>query len=457
MPILVRKETDTTTRRIRNLESLLSLFAPIPTDWPKLGKRQTADDTPGLGCFACDNFAELRAAWEVALKWTEGLNRGLAVMLASVASTKSVGDQLWIKLVSPASSAKTRLAEALGVARQYVVLKDTIRGFTSGYKLEDGTTADLLSELDGMTFITTDGDTLLQSMNLPNILAEGRRAYDGSLRSHFKNNTGKTVDGHRMTWILCGTASLNAIDSSELGERFLTCVMMDHIDDVLEDEILWKVANRAEEELSILSDGKPESHREPKLTHAMQLTGGYVEYLRENANALLQTITMSDKVKHVCTRLGKFVSYMRARPSKHQDERAEREFAARLVIQHVRLAKCLAVVLNRSEVDKDVMEYTSQVAMDTARGPTLDICRSLYKAPAGLTSASIELSPSRGMEKSRTMLRFLRQIGAIEKFTPRVNGANQKERYRLTDKFRKLYVEVMQADEHAPVADDVPF
>lgn len=454
MPLL-QKETDTTARRIRNLERLFSLFAPIPTDWPKLGRRQAAeDDEGGLDCIPCDSFAELRAAWEVALKWTEGLNRGLAVMLASVTSTKSVGDQLWIKLVSPASSAKTRLAEALGVARRYVVLKDTIRGFTSGYKLEDGTTADLLSELADMTFITTDGDTLLQSVNLPNILAEGRRAYDGSLRSHFKNNTGKTVDGHRMTWILCGTASLNSIDSSELGERFLTCVMMDRIDDDLEDEILWKVANRAEEELSILSDGKPESHREPKLTRAMQLTGGYVEYLRENANGLLQTIKMSDKAKHTCTRLGKFVSYMRARPSKHQDERAEREFAARLVIQHVRLAKCLAVVLNRPEVDKQVMDYTQQVAMDTARGPTLDICRRLYKAANGLTTQSLDVSSGALVGKTSTMTRFLRMIGAIEEFEPRIENVKQKKRWRLTEKFRKLYTEVMQVDKPA---DDVPF
>src|SRR5690606_15491100 len=106
--------------------------------------------------------------------------------------------------------------------------------------------------------------------------------------------------------------------------------IMDGIDDDLEDEILWRVANRAERNAAIESNGEAEKQQSPEMTLVKQLTGGYVCHLRENAQDILSTIIMDDDAKRLCTRLGKFVAYMRARPSKRQDETAEREFAARL-------------------------------------------------------------------------------------------------------------------------------
>lgn len=396
-----------------------------------------------LQLLKCEDYRTLTSSWRKAIKWTEGLDYVLSVMLASVVSTKSVGDQLWIKILGPASSGKTTLAEALATAKNYVVIRDTIRGFTSGYITPDGHTVDLLSEINGMTMITTDGDTLLQSPNLANILAEGRRLYDGSMSSHFKNGAGKKTEGHRMTWLLCGTSSLRSIDSSELGERFLDCVIMEGIDDDLEDEILWRVANRADHNLSIESDGRPESYQAPEMTNVMQLTGGYVTYLRNNAQDLISQIDMEDIVKRKCTRLGKFVAYMRARPSRRQEETAERELAARIVSQHIRLSKCLAAVLNCSTVDDEVMKRTGRVALDTARGQTLEIARHLHAAENGLEIKAIALYTHRTEDKTRTMMRFLRQIGVAETFQLEIReGVFGRPRWRLTDKLKKLWEEV---------------
>jgi len=66
--------------------------------------------------------------------------------------------------------------------------------------------------------------------------------------------------------------------------------------------------------------------------------------------------------------LGKFVSYMRARPSDRQDELAEREFAARLVSQFARLAAFLCVVMNRTSVDDEVMRPRTPVRQWTPPG-----------------------------------------------------------------------------------------
>ena len=54
-----------------------------------------------------------------------------------------------------------------------------------------------------------------------------------------------------MTWLLCGTTALREIDESELGERFLDCIVMDDIDNEMEDEILWRVVNRTDRSICI--------------------------------------------------------------------------------------------------------------------------------------------------------------------------------------------------------------
>ena len=147
-----------------------------------------------------------RSAWRKALKWTDGLDCALSVMLASVTSTMQVGDQLWVKIIGPASCGKSTLCEALSVNDKYILAKSTIRGFHSGYKSDRDGTEDnsLIVQVRNKTLITKDGDTILQSPNLGQILSDARDLYDCTTRSHYKNKMGKDYVGVRMTWILCG-------------------------------------------------------------------------------------------------------------------------------------------------------------------------------------------------------------------------------------------------------------
>src|SRR5690606_14950694 len=124
--------------------------------------------------------------------------------------------------------------------------------------VDDGSGEDysLISKLGGKTLVVKDGDTLLQSPNLGQILSEARDLYDTVSRSSYRTKQGgRDYQGVRMTFILCGTSSLRKIDSSELGERFLDCVIMEGIDNDLEDEILWRVANRVERNMGVEADG----------------------------------------------------------------------------------------------------------------------------------------------------------------------------------------------------------
>lgn len=446
--------TDALALRLRGVSALLGMLTPAPQMWLKRGldanQKSKGGTNGGLACLPCYSYQQLVVPWRKALKWTDGLDHALTVMLASVTSTKSVGDQLWIKVIGPAACGKSTLCEAISVCSKYIFAKSTIRGFHSGYRLDHGRDDEdnsLVPLIRDKTLVTKDGDTLLRSPNLPQILSEARDLYDGTSRTHYRNRTSKDYSGVHMTWLLCGTSSLRAIDSSELGERFLDCVIMDGIDNELEDEVLWRVANRAQRNVSVEADGKPDTQYPEELVQAFQLTGGYVEYLRENAADLLSQIEPSKSALVRCTKLGKFVAFMRARPSRLQEEASEREFGTRLVEQHVRLANCLAVVLNKKTLDKGVMRRVTRVATDTARGCTLDIATHLYAAgDKGAEVRGIAMATNRNDDRARRMLRFLRQIAVVEPFTTQsVRGIKGNVRWRLTERVRGLYRSVLDA------------
>ena len=454
----IEATTDKLSDRLRALQALLGDLVPLNSEAVRSHSTDSTDHTThnggntssdgGDNCIQkeCTSYKQLSVAWRKALKWTEGLDRALVVMLASVSSTKAVGDQLWIKIIGPAACGKSTLCEALSVNDQYVLAKSTIRGFHSGFRMDGGDKEQdnsLIAMVKDKTLITKDGDTLLQSPNLQQILSEARDVYDRTSRTHYRNAMSKNYDGINMTWLLCGTSSLRSIDNSELGERFLDCVIMEGIDEDLEDEILRRVVNKAERNVGQAITDNAESQHDPALMEAMALTGGYVSYLRENAAIGLAEVCMSEESKQQCLNLGKFVAYMRARPSIHQEENAERELASRLVSQHVRLAKCLAFVLNENEASDKVMHRVKKVAMDTSRGRTLEISKALLTEES-MPPNAIALKVQIFEPEVKRLLRFLRRIG-VTKTTSKVssNGVRSSVKWCLTSKFRRLMNKVL--------------
>lgn len=424
----------------RNLKSFLDKLEEVPEEW----KQDPDEQKRALYPIDCKRWTIVNNQWKKALTWSFGFDTALSVMLASIVSTDISGDQLWVKIIGPASCAKSTLCEGVSISRNFVLAKSTIRGFHSGFKSDRDGSEDnsLINQVAGKTLVTKDGDTLLQSPNLGQILSEARDVYDRTSRTHYRNKMSKEYSGINMTWILCGTSSLRSIDSSELGERFLDCVIMDRIDDDYEDEVLRTVVRREDDNMS--NKGKEDSKF---LTKAMQLTGGYIEYLRKHDEELLANLKPTpEEHQTLLMRIGKFVSYMRARPSDLQKESADREFGARLASQHTRLAKCLAVVLNRKTVDQVVMKRVVKVALDTARGVTFSICSLLREEGSGGSDVSY-LTAMTGQSDGdiRRLLKFLIQIGAVELFSEdrSKQGLRPKKKWRLTSKFVTLWNDVV--------------
>lgn len=423
------------------LELLLAKVEPVPGDWLTGGQKVVA----GAGA-TCASWKELTTAWRRAIKLTDGIDVALSVAIASVFSTPTVGEQLWVMMLGAASTAKTTLCEAISTSKEYTYPTDTFTRLTSGYQTdaEGSENLSLVARLHNKTLVINDGDTLLRLPNREQVLSQMRALYGRNLRAQYANKMSYNHEGINVTIVLAGTGSLMELDAAELGSRYVI-TDIGKITDDLEDEIGWRVANRADREMAALSDGRPETRDEPDLAAAKQLTGGYIEYLRRDPVALLAGIKSSEAALRRCQTLAKFVAFMRARPSKKQEERVERELSFRLISQHVRLAKCLAVVLNRTSLDAEVMRRVHKTAMDTAQGRTLETVRHLYVAgKKGASSGVLAVDANQTEDKQRIMLRFLRSIGVVEPFKEKTKqGVTHRAKWRLTDTIRKLYREVV--------------
>lgn len=438
------------TGRVAGLASILNRIDEVPAVLEAAGlgavRAQAKAASSNGRIEPCETYRELVNCWRKALRWTNGLDHALASMLATVVSTPANGDQLWMKIIGPPACGKSTLCEAISTADELVCAKSTIRGFHSGFRANDGGSTDdhsLIPQIQGKTLVTKDGDTLLQSPNLSQILAEGRDLYDGVTRTHYRNAMSRDYEDLRVTWLLCGTSSLRAIDTSELGERFLDCVIMEGIDDELEDEVLWRKVNQVDKALST-PNSENTSQYEPALELAMKKTGGYLYTLSDTARETLPTIAFPVPQRQLVTRLAKYTAFMRARPSRYQEENAERELATRLVSQLTRLAKHLALVFNKQEVDAEVMGRVKRVALDTSRGQTLDITKLLHGAgKTGLEAKTLSLHLGKSDYQIRVLLRFLQQIGCVQAFRRKEGKVvSRVVRWRLTERMARLFVEV---------------
>jgi hypothetical protein len=433
---------------VKSLDYLHSLIQPAPVEWLDSTYATHVDADGANQALECKDWKTVHNAWREAVKMTEGLDRGLAIMFAVSLSTMQIEDQLWFRIIGPPSSGKSTFCDGLGVSRDYVVLKSFIKGFHSGFKQDNsGKDYGLIPELKNKTYVIKDADSLLTEGNRQAIMAQLRDIYDGSTSSHYRNGSAFTYDGIRISIVLCGTDSLRHIDSSELGARFLDCIVMEEIDEELEQEILERISHRVKRNIAKQMDGKFETRHEEDKAQAMRLTGGYINYLRENANELLGAVGISEAAMEQCRYYGKFISFLRARPSDRQTETdTQREMAGRLVSQLTKLALCLAVVLNKSEVDEEVLSIVRRVTMDTSKGRTRDQVKVLYQNIAGLTTDGVAHETNKTPTEERKLLKFLRSIKALDLVERLKPDGKHRSVWILTPSFRRLCDKVKLLD-----------
>lgn len=441
----------TAPERARRLETLVGMVGQVPEEW-------TVQGSPGavshLDPVPCASWKEVVNAWRKAMDWTPELEHILSVALASVVSTETKGEPIWVLVLAPPSSGKTTVLDAIAVASEFVVKKSELNRMYSGYKADKAGAEDfsIVPQIDNRTLMIMDGDSILKNPSRGQILAQIRALYDGFGNSHYNNGTSRSYVC-RFTLVIAGTASMLEMDASEVGARFVNCCFDSTSDPDLESRVNERVFWREIRNSDLLVNGRAESRVDEDMATAKQLTGGYVQHLRRNAAELIGGVVVDPDRDAGAARsvkaLGELVAFMRARQPKFQDEVAEREFSARLVGQFARLAKCLAAVMGKRRIDADVLARVRRVAFDTARGRTLDLTGFLTEqGDAGGTVAGLSVRMGESEEKTRARLTFLKRIGVVRLVAPEsdpVTGIKPRAKWHLTERIKHLYQEARDA------------
>lgn len=366
----------------RQLERIFGMIEPAPQEWfegveaPKAGL-----SGPSIPILPCSSYEELLGAWRKAMFMTDSIDITLSAMLATCASTKLQGSQVWLRVIGPAGSAKTTLCEALATCKEYTHCMSIVTGFHSGYAMPGAGGEDVspILKILNKTAIINEGDMLLKAPNRDQTMAELRDLYSGVARNQYKNGKSNEYCGIRTTFILAGTPSLRQLNRSALGDRFLDCIIHEKAKGLatkFETDLVRAVVAMSVARCKAESDGTPESLDTPEKIRAYQMTGGYVAWLRQNVFKKIKDLEVTQAIVDLCSDLGQMVAVLRTRPDKNSEDPAEAELPTRLGEQLMRMAMCLAVVLDRP-IDKEVMRRVAKIAKDTCFGTSYDIVRVL--------------------------------------------------------------------------------
>lgn len=422
------------------LPELLENVVAVPDQWSKEVNEKKESGTRTL---ECSSWVELEKTWSHAMHWREELGDVLSVMMAVAASTEFPGDQLFLQVIAPAGSGKTRFCEAMITSPKCYALEH-LTGFHSGWKDKEGNDYSLLGRINFKTLITSEGDTLLSSPHFAEIMSQQRRIFDGSSVASYKNQKeDKTYTGLRTPWIFVGTPVLMSQDQSRLGDRFLRAFITKAS---LEEERRI-VHSSGSTQLRGLLGACPSENGRGDIGKAYGMTGGYVNWLRKNVEERMKALKVDrGKLVEDCSLLAEFVADLRARPDPSLKRGADKESAAtkelptRLVQQLVRLTCCLCVVLNKESPDEDVMRRVRKVAIDTSRGRMLNIVAHLHRrGPGGASTEWVATMLGEGNASIRDALRFLKSIDVVRSFVHKSkSGLREMPRWALTERMQEL-------------------
>lgn len=444
--------------RTARLSDLLLKVESAPSEWfgnvATVNGKQSGEIEP----LPCDNWQDCQSAWREALEWRDEMSTVLSVMLSVAASTDQAGDnQLFLQVIADPGSAKTRFCKGLLVSKQCKQLTH-LKSFHSGWKGEsggDGKAKDcsLVARINGLCLVTPEADALHTGLSTTQIDSQVRQIFDGDSANTYGNSSeDRYYGGLRSPWIQAGTPALMDKDQSRLGDRFLR-IRIEQPSEETKQTILMRALENELQAVNETANGTAASIVPPKMKRAYALTGGYVDWLRANVEELIGQLSVNHDQKLRLVDLATLTADLRARPNsdpRKVEVHHSKELPTRLVGQFGRMAKCLAVVLNKREVDNEVIRTVRKVALDTCYGHSLNVVQWLtarnpradnesYQESGGLSEEVLQSWMDMSEERTLSYLRFLRHINVLEMRHHGQSGAL----WLLTDRVYSLYLRVM--------------
>ena len=452
----VRDHLSESTDRVGALADLRSKVVYVPADvCLQASPASSGHHAASIEAQPCSTWSECEAAWRAAMWWRTDLSDALAVLLAVCASTQQSGNQLFLDLVGSAGSGKTTLCEGLLVSGHCHHLEH-LTGFHSGHRLADdpGKDCSPIARMNGKTLVTPEFDIMRSSPRYAELMGQVRRIFDGKSGATYKNTDKDTLHvGLRTPWIRAGTQAIMDTDQASMGDRFQRLIIADPSSEEEKRQIMRSALKSERVAMMDQANGTSGSLVDPKMRKAHALTGGYVDWLRANVEEQLTRVDVDDAAEERCIDLAELAADMRARPN--EDKRKKeihdtKELPTRLARQNIRMATCLAVVLNKRAVDAEVLRIVRKLALDTSHGHSLNIAQWLcspvpgkngrtYQECGGLMESILAAWTGMPTERLTNYLTFMRKIGILElRRRPQSNGS-----WLLTERSYDLYRRVM--------------
>ena len=424
--------------------------APPTTDT----KDTPVSDTPSLEPIPCTSFDDLLTHFK-GLHMTRLWKDCFLVMLATVVSTKTKGNPLWLRIIGPPSSGKTLLAECLSASKAHTWALSTFSGFVSGFKgrrNEDGEAEDssLIPLLDGKCLIVKDGDTLMSNDGRDRILAELRDLFDGVTRAHYRNQESHVYEDIHTSILLCGTNQLRQLNRANLGERFLDMEIADpnsreHYARAAATHALQSMLLSFPSTANASTNGKPTTKDDELIRKRATL--GFLQHL----HTTMDHVHVPDKVIEMILSMAEFLAYMRARVHKEDlDTAPEIEMPARIVTQLVKLATCLTIVLGETEANGDIARIIREVVMFTARNRQFDATILLYDKPEGMDTDTLANALKVSTSTAHRITDDMKALGIIENIRLARNGRVGRSKYvwRLTYHLQEIVRQALAKPTH---------
>lgn len=305
----------------------------------------------------CNTYDKALDSFQKAYHTTDDMRRCLSLVLASIWSIKFDDmEQLWLKIIGPASTGKTRIAKAVSASDQ-VVSKSTFTGLFSGWKDTPGDDDDhgLIPIISGKTLIVKDADALLRQPDVERIFSEMRDFYDKDSSPHFRNKISRDYRNIKSTFIICGTQQLRSADHSFLGERFMSFEL--RVNDEDKAAINRKIIDRN----IAIATGQSKA---PEQT-IMSSMKGFINHLMQRD---LDSTIPKDMLEIILA-LANLTAIMRTEVSRDRRRRItippSPEMPGRLIGQTMVSAYALSVVHGVNKADTEVYNIITKMLKDT--------------------------------------------------------------------------------------------
>lgn len=448
-------------RRLR-LQDLLTRVEDAPREWFN-PVSQMLNGQPhhahSVEAAPCHSWAECIGAWETAARMRQDLRDAMAVLLAVCASTQQGGNQLFVDLIGSPGSMKTVMCQGLLVSGHCVHVENMTK-LVSGWKKPDDQTADcsFLARANNKTWVTCEFDVLGSSPEYQQLMGKMRRIFDGETSTTYGNDDQDRVyKGLRTPWIRAGTQKMMDrmadYDQSALGDRFLRFIISDPVE--IERREIARSAMRSERLAMVdRTNGTTSSIADPLTRRAHALTGGYVDWLRANAEEKVSQVDIPAYAEDFCLDLAELCADLRARPNEDKrkiDTHDIKEMPTRLARQNMRLAAFLAVALNKFSVDTEVLRIVRKVALDTASGHSLKMVQwscmphkrgdgRNYQEHGGMFAGELGGWLSMPPERLQKYLSFLKNLGVLKMNSHKQMGNS----WMLTERVYEIYQRIMR-------------